>query len=626
MLDGATANNDLPDQPLYRFDGKLPTALAHLCDQPRWVAWSYRCKDGRWTKPPIDPRSGRTASVSNPDTWGTFEVALAGMERHGLAGVGLVLTVNDDITGIDLDDCITDAGFYSPLAAEVIEYGETYAEISPSGEGIRIFARGKIDAALKDDKVGIEVYGTGRYLTVTGQQIEGTPSEIREAPRTLARLKAVVEAARGVKPTKPNGKATRTEDFFGNVNAAALTHLDLWVPFLHPTARKHATGAWRVSSQNLGRDLEEDLAYHPDGIRDHGEESGHTAIDAVMKYGDEADAKAAALWLCHRMGVEPTALGWRPTRSMPNGNRRPGEERDSSGEAVAPAAEQPGPNGNGRNAERRTQAQVLIELAAKAEVQLFHAPDGTGYADILVDGHRETWALRGAGFRRWLRRAYYQLTGGAPNSDAMSTAMGIIEARAHYDGEERLVYLRVATVPRRIYIDLCDASWRAIEISEDGWKLVETPPVRFRRTVGMLPLPEPVRGGQIAELRNHVRVDDNSFVLIVSWLLQVLRGEGPYPILALTGEQGTGKSVTADQLRRLVDPHTTPLRSLPRDTRDLYVAAINGHVLVFDNLSGISARGGERGGFRRCLCRRPRRPSHLSASGPMTDWAILLFE
>ena len=76
--------------------------------------------------------------------------------------------------------------------------------------------------------------------------------------------------------------------------------------------------------------------------------------------------------------------------------------------------------------------------------------------------------------------------------------------------------------------------------------------------------------------------------LAVSWLLAILRGRGPYPILALTGEQGTGKSLTADMLRSLLDPHTASLRSLPRDTRDLYVAAINGHVLVFDNLSGVS--------------------------------------
>jgi primase-polymerase (primpol)-like protein len=88
------------------------------------------------------------------------------MKRYGLAGFGLILTDDDNITGIDLDDCVTDSGSLSDVAAEIIGYDETYAETSPSGNGIRLLARGKIDKALKDDKEGVEVYGTGRYLTI----------------------------------------------------------------------------------------------------------------------------------------------------------------------------------------------------------------------------------------------------------------------------------------------------------------------------------------------------------------------------------------------------------------------------------------------------------------------------
>lgn len=242
------------------------------------------------------------------------------------------------------------------------------------------------------------------------------------------------------------------------------------------------------------------------------------------------------------------------------------------------------------NSSKRTQADILIGICSGTNVQLFHAPNGTGYADVKVNGHRETWALKSAGFGRWLRRAYYEQTSSAPNNEAMSTAMGVLEARAQFDGDERPVHLRVALVEQYIYVDLCDATWSVIEISGNGWRIVESPSgVRFRRTNGMLPLPLPQRGGHIDELRQYLRVDDNDYVLVISWLLAILRGKGPYPILGLSGEQGTGKSVTAAHLRSLVDPHAAPLRSLPRDTRDLFVAAINGHVLVFDNLSGIPA-------------------------------------
>lgn len=167
--------------------------------------------------------------------------------------------------------------------------------------------------------------------------------------------------------------------------------------------------------------------------------------------------------------------------------------------------------------------------------------------------------------------------------------MGVIEARARFEGLERLVALRVTEHDKHIYLDLANNRWRAVEISNNGWRITDTPPIRFRRSRGMLDLPNPVHGGSIDSLRRHLHVGDEGFVLTVSWLLAVLRGRGPYPILALTGEQGTGKSLMAAMLRSLVDPHTAPLRSLPRDNRDLFVAANNNQVLLFDNLSSISA-------------------------------------
>jgi len=80
---------------------------------------------------------------------------------------------------------------------------------------------------------------------------------------------------------------------------------------------------------------------------------------------------------------------------------------------------------------KRSQATILLELAGDAE--LFHTPDGDAYADITVNGHRETWPVRSRGFKRWLTHLYYQKTGGAPNADALSTAMGALEAKAHFE-------------------------------------------------------------------------------------------------------------------------------------------------------------------------------------------------
>jgi hypothetical protein len=235
---------------------------------------------------------------------------------------------------------------------------------------------------------------------------------------------------------------------------------------------------------------------------------------------------------------------------------------------------------------RPKQADVLIELAQSAE--LFHRPDGTGFADIGIDGHRETWPIRSKAFKRWLAREFYQQEQGAPNSEAMQSALGVIEAKAHFDAPKRDVYVRVGGHDGKLYIDLADEAWRAIEIDTGGWRVIDIPPIRFRRAPGMQALPVPVRGGCVEALRSFLNVKtDDDFVLAVSWLLAAMRDRGPYPVLALAGEHGSAKSTFETILRALLDPNTAPLRALPRDDRDLFIAASNGHLLAFDNVSGL---------------------------------------
>src|SRR5262249_35725365 len=116
------------------------------------------------------------------------------------------------------------------------------------------------------------------------------------------------------------------------------------------------------------------------------------------------------------------------------------------------------------------------------------------------------------------------------------------------------------------------------------------PPVRFRRASGMQSLPVPIPGGSIAGLRVFVNVQaDTGFVLLVAFALAVLRNRGPYPVIVLSGEQGSAKSTCLAILRALLDPNTAPLRALPREDRDLFIAATNAHVLAFDNVSGLPA-------------------------------------
>ena len=247
----------------------------------------------------------------------------------------------------------------------------------------------------------------------------------------------------------------------------------------------------------------------------------------------------------------------------------------------AAMAEESG-DGGGRG---RHQADILIGLAA--DVDCFHTADDTGYVDLNINGHRETWPIRNRGFKRWLTRRFYESTGGAPNSEALQAALNVLEARAHFDAPQRDVHIRVAGHAGTLYIDLADDAWRAVAIDEGGWRVVENPPVRFRRAAGMQPLPTPAPGGSVETLRLFLNVGGDDFVLVVAWALAVLRNCGPYPVLVLSGEQGSAKSTVSAILRSLLDPNSAPLRALPREDRDLFIAANNSHVLAFDNVSGL---------------------------------------
>ena len=128
---------------------------------------------------------------------------------------------------------------------------------------------------------------------------------------------------------------------------------------------------------------------------------------------------------------------------------------------------------------------------------LFHDPNGAAYADLAIDGHRETWPIRSRQFRHWLRRRY-----GAASMDTIRSALDLFEARAQFDAPERTLHVRVAEHDGRIYLDLAHKEWRAVQMGPEGWQVVTSPPVRFRRAAGMLPLLIPQRGGSIEAFHN----------------------------------------------------------------------------------------------------------------------------
>ena len=232
-------------------------------------------------------------------------------------------------------------------------------------------------------------------------------------------------------------------------------------------------------------------------------------------------------------------------------------------------------------------ADRLIGLVLESGIELFHDPDQHGWASIRVDGHFENHPIRSRPFQLFLLRTYYRETGKSPGAQAIRATLELLEAKALFDGEESPINLRVANHRGKLYLDLCDRAWRAVEIDAEGWRIVDRPPPRFHRTRGSRPLPAPERGGSLDELRPFLNVDQQGWTLIKAFLVAALRPSVPCPILVAKGEQGAGKTTACRIISALLDPRTGALRGVPREVRDLTAAARNSWIVCFDNLSHL---------------------------------------
>jgi putative DNA primase/helicase len=231
----------------------------------------------------------------------------------------------------------------------------------------------------------------------------------------------------------------------------------------------------------------------------------------------------------------------------------------------------------------------LIDLIG--EVELWHDPERIAYATVPVDGHRENFELGSDGFKNWLAWRAYEAIGVSPAAEAIEAALRVAKGLALNRGPCCRTWRRVAEGDDgRLYLDLGCPRWRAVEIAATGWRVVDAMSVKFLRSRGMEALPEPEAGEVIEALRKFVNVESEAdFRLILAWLAAALRPAGPFPILTLTGQQGASKSTLARVCRLLTDPNASPIRSVPKDERDLIVSAFNSWLLVYDNLSSVPA-------------------------------------
>jgi hypothetical protein len=256
---------------------------------------------------------------------------------------------------------------------------------------------------------------------------------------------------------------------------------------------------------------------------------------------------------------------------------------------------------DGSGEKKPTQAAIIARLAMDRCDAFFHDENREAYAIMHAphDGgvHREVHRLKTKGFREWLLLVYFDSRNDVPNDNSIRSAIALLGAIARYRGERREAFVRRAFYEGKLYIDLCDDRWRAIEVlpstdgKEDNWSIVDEPPVLFLRAPGMLALPDPKRCDPkrgIALLQKQMRARTNSdFVIIVAFMLDALGGRGPHAVLFFTGESGSTKTTHTKMVRMLTDPNARPVRSKPKELRDVYVAAIKSGMVVYNNLSSL---------------------------------------
>ena len=238
--------------------------------------------------------------------------------------------------------------------------------------------------------------------------------------------------------------------------------------------------------------------------------------------------------------------------------------------------------------EKENALSVLMRLAEKA--RYINTPSGLLFARVPVNGHYEIVSINehGSGFVRWITHQYKKERGTAPPADALTTCMRGVAADAEYEGEKAKIYNRIAPYDDRVYLDLANEKWECIEISPKGWKIIQCPPVYFRRTNGMLPLPYPTKGGSLDDIKQVINAKTSKdYMLLQGWAIGVLQPHGPYPVLNLNGERGSTKTKASEYLRRLIDPNIAPTRSAPRDVKGIAIMAENNMILALDNLSSM---------------------------------------
>jgi hypothetical protein len=237
-----------------------------------------------------------------------------------------------------------------------------------------------------------------------------------------------------------------------------------------------------------------------------------------------------------------------------------------------------------RSADKKKIADDIVADAA-AQAEFWHTPMRKAYTTLPTG---ESLSMQSKFFHYWLTALTFNTRGKAPSNSQLDEAVNTLTAQAVFNGAEHDVHKRVAEHDGKIYVDLCTQEFDYVQIDKHGWRIVHEVPCKFERRENMGALPIPRHGGSLRALKQFLNVaTHDDYRAAVAWLIGAYHPTGPYPVLAIHGQAGAAKSTASRVLRELTDPCTPAMRRPPREERELWIAALNNRVVVFNNISWL---------------------------------------
>lgn len=242
--------------------------------------------------------------------------------------------------------------------------------------------------------------------------------------------------------------------------------------------------------------------------------------------------------------------------------------------------------------DEETQSAKLVALALAEGIFLFRDEANKDVAMVTLPhtGPAIAYRVTSGTVKLWLRSAAYKAWGKPVASHPLTEAIGTMEAIGLFDKPALPIFARIAGNGDSVAVDLGTGDGRVVQITPFGWSVETTTAHKFIRGAGFRSLPVPEIGGDsLRRFQTFLGLDDQNYRLLLAFLTSALRPDGPYFILLVEGEQGSGKSFFCEIIKRIIDPNDAMRIRLPDKPQDLMIQAKEYRLLSFDNASGMSA-------------------------------------